>query len=436
MNRRRRYGGAEDVPTSLWDEAEVDQAVTNVAICAQEEGFDGDWDTAPLRLEESLAPLAMALRWASAKRPTRHWGQERVPLPSQEAQVGKSQIPIVVRRDVGSQALSDYLSWIVQSDRVLQKLRQRVCGGEDLTREEVWLFLTSPLPKVMGFEDYERRGLCPARTVGRIVSRIGSENRLADRLCPSEYDGFLHLHSYISWGYGAYTYGIEVQVPGDSEETPMERLELERQDDDFIFVSKGNLLGLASVKHSYATSSGAFPEVTPYFSDGRRFVEGYWESVTADLIRVAGIMCRFYRVTLWDMLETLVTGVFPAQPAVEANAWNMNLTRFGFDYTQNCFTAQGPVTLTVQPWVTPEALADAWREHRKTNPCYSPSEKQAEALRFVLAHTPPGEEFAWERLARQWQEERGELMTRGQLFKQFQRARAAILPGYRDLGGE
>ena len=40
--------------------------------------------------------------------------------------------------------------------------------------------------------------------------------------------------------------------------------------------------------------------------------------------------------------------------------------------------------------------------------------------------------WACERLARQWQE-RGELMTRGQLLKQFQRARAAILPGYREL---
>ena len=105
----------------------------------------------------------------------------------------------------------------------------------------------------------------------------------------------------------------------------------------------------------------------------------------------------------------------------------------GFIYPGGTFSAQGPVSLTVQPWVTPEVLADAWREHRKTNACYSPSEKQAEAMRFVLSHTPPGEEFAWERLAVQWQEERGEMMTRGQLLKQFQRARAAILPGFRDL---
>ena len=59
--------------------------------------------------------------------------------------------------------------------------------------------------------------------------------------------------------------------------------------------------------------------------------------------------------------------------------------------------------------------------------------KQAGILRLVLTHTAPGDEFAWERLAQQWQEERGELMPRGQLYKQFQRARAAILPGYKDV---
>jgi hypothetical protein len=77
-------------------------------------------------------------------------------------------------------------------------------------------------------------------------------------------------------------------------------------------------------------------------------------------------------------------------------------------------------------------LADAWWEHRKTNPCYSPSEKQGDALQFVLSHLTPGDEFAWERLAAQWQEEWSERVTRGTLYKQFERARAAILPGYRE----
>jgi hypothetical protein len=53
-------------------------------------------------------------------------------------------------------------------------------------------------------------------------------------------------------------------------------------------------------------------------------------------------------------------------------------------------------------------------------------------LQFVLSHLTPGDEFAWERLAAQWQEEWSERVTRGTLYKQFERARAAILPGYRE----
>ena len=166
--------------------------------------------------------------------------------------------------------------------------------------------------------------------------------------------------------------------------------------------------------------------------EARHGVAGYEGTVIGDLLELAHTLCGYYPVPLWDMLEALITGSLPPQPAVTAIAWDV--AAFFFDpHATGSFTAQGPATLTVQPWVTPEVLADAWREHRKTNPCYSPSEKQADAVQFVLSHTPPGEEFAWERLARQWQEERGELMTRGQLLKQFQRARAAILPGYREL---
>ena len=430
MNRRRRYGGAEDVPTLLWGNAEVDQALTQAAECAEEEGFDGDWDTAPMGLEESVDALAGLLRRLSAQRPFVEGHQEQITTQRHDRQVKEAgQIPVIIRRDVGSQTLSDYLSWVLQGDEVAGEVRRRVCGDQILTRREAWIFLTSPLAKVMRFEDYEGLGLCPVRTTGRILSKDGEKDKAASKGGGE----FLRLSS---WEGGVHSYRIEVHLPGRNKKTTVRRLELERNDINFLYVSHRNLLGQAHLQHTGVEISGDPPLVAPYFDDSERFVEGYWESPVGHLLDFANCMCHFYRVTIWDMLEALMTGNFPPQTTVTATAWDLDMSGVGNIYPGGTFCAQGSVSLTVQPWVTPEALADAWREHRKTNPCYSPSEKQAEALRFVLAHTPPGEEFAWESLARQWQEERGELMTRGQLLKQFQRARAAILPGYRDLGGE
>ncbi len=428
MNRRRRYGGAEDVPAVLWGNAEIDQALTRAARCAEEEGFDGDWDTTPLGLEESIDALAGLLRRVSVQTPSGHWRFSKT-TRFQDDMLGKKagQIPVVIRRDVGSQTLSDYLSWVLQGDEVAVDFRRKVCGDQVLTQREAWIFLTSPLPKVMRFEDYEDLGLCPVRTTGRILSKDGKRDKAAS----TGGEEFLRLSS---WEGGIHNYRIEVHLPGSNKKTTVRRLDLERNDIDLLYVSPRNLLGQAYLQHTNAELSRIAPLAAPYFDGSKRFVEGYWDSVAAHLLDFANCMRDFYRVTLWDMLEALMTGSFPPQPTVTATAWDLDMSGIGVLYPGGYFAAQGPVSLTVQPWVTPEVLADAWREHRKTNPCYSPSEKQAGAVQFVLSHTPPGEEFAWERLARQWQEERGELMTRGQLLKQFQRARAAILPGYRDLG--
>ena len=180
MNRRRRYGGAEDVPALLWGIAEVDQALTRAARCAEEEGFDGDWDTTPMGLEESIDALAGILRRLSAQRPFVVGLPEKATPPRHDRQGKEADlIPVVMRRDVGSQTLSDYLSWVLQGDEVAVDLRRKVCGDQILTRREAWVFLTSPLPKVMRFEDYEELGLCPVRTTGRILSIDGKEDKVA-----------------------------------------------------------------------------------------------------------------------------------------------------------------------------------------------------------------------------------------------------------------
>ena len=238
------------------------------------------------------------------------------------------------------------------------------------------------------------------------------------------------LHSHQG---GIHDYCVEVHLPSGAKKSKAKRLELERDDINLFVVSSRDNLGQAYLHHTCDQMWGPAPAKAPYFTDSRRCVEGYYDGVTALLIDTANYMSEIYRVTIWDMLEAMVTGLFPLPPAIEATASGVDMSTIGIFFPGGCFTAQGPVSLTVQPWVTPEVLAGAWREFRKQNACYSPSEKQAEAIQLVLSHTPPGDEFAWERLAKQWEEERGERMTRGQLLKQFQRARAAILPGYQEV---
>jgi hypothetical protein len=437
MNRRRRYGGAEDVPRHVWGEVAVKKALLATMEAAVAEKFTGDWEEASLVLEEKMDALAVALRRASAQRTflaglSARGDAHRVESTESRAQgqtlAPMSRLPVlppIVRRDAGSQALSDYYSWVLRGDEVAEEARRSICGDEYLTRTEAWNFLTSPLPKVLTHEDYGRWGLCPAKTKGRILAINGQKHRRS-----SEDQPFSKLYS---WDGGTHTYTIEVQIPGEAEQPAgLQRLEREWDSDNLLYVSRRSLLSQNYLGHKCAEISEGVPEETPFFSDKHHFVEGYFGTVTGVLLDFANAMCSLYQVTLWDMLEALLTGVFPPQSAVEITAWDVETYGVNNVFPGGNFAARGPVTLTIQPWVTPEALADAWREHRKTNPCYSPSEKQADALQFVLSHSTPGEEFAWERLAAQWQEERGERMTRGTLYKQFERARAAILPDFKE----
>ena len=456
MNRRRRYGGAEDVPPLLWSDAEVEQAVQRVVRSAQEEGFDGDWDAASVSLEECIEALAKALRRASVQRPFGGWregaalskrfpqfqGDRSLEIPTAGGG-GRESRPEVMRRDAGSGALGDYLSWHWQSDAWACYQRTHLCGGDYLTREEAWQFLTSPLPKVMSYEDYEKLSLCPARTTGRILSKYLNLDGLLwvtnmlmvdpeTRQVTATVDT---LHGDIG------NYCVEINLPDEADRTArVKRLVLNLSEKYYHYIACDDLLPKPyRVEDGRDRDAHYPPQAAPYFADENRYVEGYNGSVMGELIATADFLCNEFSISIWDMLEALLTGCIPPQPSVEIVSQDMRVVTheppdvFVRGFRASGFAAQGPATLTVQPWVTPEVLADAWREFRKQNACYSPSEKQADAVRFVLSHTPPGEEFAWERLAQQWQEEREELMTRGQLLKQFRRARAAILPSYREL---
>ena len=457
MNRRRRYGGAEDVPAVVWSEPEVARAVQRAIGCAAEEDFDGDWDTATVPLEERMGALASALRRASVQR---HWGgmlregaellkhyphlhSDRSLKRPTAGEGGWTSRPEVAKQDVGSGALGDYLSWHWQNDAWARNHRMHLCGGDYLTREEAWQFLTSPLPKVMGYEDYERMGLCPARTTGRILSKYLALDGLlcVTNMLMVDPETRKVTATIDTLREDTDNYCVEINLPDrDDRKARVERLVLNLSQKNYHYIACDDLLPKPyRVKDGRDQDVYYAPQAAPFFEDENCYVEGYNGSIMGELIATADFLCNEYAVSIWDMLEAFLTGRFPAQSSVEIFPQEMQVIThepsdvFVRDFRASGFTAQGPATLTVQPWVTPDALADAWREHRKTNACYSPSEKQGEAMRFVLSHTPPGEEFAWERLARQWQEERGEMMTRGQLLKQFQRARAAILPGYRDL---
>ncbi len=452
MNRRRRYGGAEDVSTLLWENGTVQQTLERVVQHAQRDGFTGDWDYASAEMEEQMEALARALRKASSqlelpahvRRPmlATHHNQELSPERAAGNRGSQSSLPNVVRQDSGGRALADYLTWYWQNDGYAEYYFRVICGGEYLTREEAWKFLTSPLPKVLGDEDYQKLGLCPARTTGRILSKYlkdkGTMHFVEMLMTDPKTGQSIPPVNTLYDEVGNYCVEINLPPPHVSGER-VKRLVLNLNESQAHFVGCRYTL-----PRPYTVEDGRDREIhisvqpAPFFQGEEWYVEGYYASVMSEMISMAEFLCSFYGVSIWDMLEAFLTGRFPPQPAIEIFSNSIRVERVdGPDEViskrrNKAFSAQGPLSLTVQPWVTPEVLADAWREYRKGTASYSPSEKQADALQFVLSHTPPGEAFAWERLARQWQEERGELMTRGQLLKQFQRARAAILPGYEE----
>lgn len=351
--------------------------------------------------------------------------------------------PSVARQDAGGLALAEYLTWHWQNNGWSRFVRERVCGDEYLSREEAWEFLTSGLPKVMDYDDYERLGLCPARTKGRILSKylkldgllFVTNSMMVDpktRQVTATTDTLFSEKGH---------YCVEISMPkGHSSPHRLKRLVLSLNEDRYHYItSRSTLPGSYEVEYGHGRDWYTAPHPAPYFEGQNRYVEGYNASVMADLIGTAEMFSGQYSVSIWDMLEACLTGRFPPQPSVTiSSSQTRTIDDDGPDEVPSSrvhtgFSAQGPATLTVQPWVTPEALADAWREFRQSNPAYSPSEKQADTLQFVLSHTAPGAAFRWDDLAKLWQKERGERVTRGQIFKQFQRAQAAILPNYCDL---
>lgn len=467
MNRRRRYGGAEDVPAVLWSDGEVAAGIQQIVAACCSDGFDGDWDQATLQIEEGMDALAIALRKASIKQSTYQTAfnqmafsglsenARRSALTSQQGMQGQEAsvdgggyryfpyFPSVARQDAGGPALAEYLTWHWQNHGWSRFVREQVCGDEYLSRGEAWEFLTSGLPKVMSYDDYERLGLCPARAKGRILSKYLKVDGLLFMTNMVMVDPKTHQVTattdtlFSKKGH----YCVEVNVPDDHlNRHRLKRLVLNLDEDRYHYItSRSTLPGSYEVEYGHGRDWYIAPHPVPYFEGQDRYVEGYATSVMADLIGTAEMFSSQYMVSIWDMLEACLTGRFPPQPSVTISSSNVRMIDeegpdeipSGKNHTG--FSAQGPATLTVQPWVTPEVLADAWREFRQSNPAYSPSQKQADTLQFVLSHTAPGAAFRWDELAKLWQKERGEMMTRSQIFKQFQRAQAAILPAYHDL---
>lgn len=462
MNRRRRYGGAEDVPAVLWSSDEVAGVVQQTAVVCCSDGFSGDWDQATLQAEEGMDALAIALRKASIKQNAYQTAfnglsenARRSVRPLQQGMQAQEAgtegggyryfpyFPSVTRQDAGGPALAEYLTWHWQNHGWSRFVREQVCGDEYLSRQEAWEFLTSGLPKVMSYSDYERLGLRPAKTKGRILSKYLKVDGLLFMTNMVMVDPKTHQVTattdtlFSEKGH----YCVEVNMPDDhTSGHRLKRLVLSLNEDQYHYItSRDTLPNSYNVEYGHGRDWYTAPHPAPYFQGQGRYVEGYNTSVMADLISTAEMFSGQYMVSIWDMLEACLTGRFPPQPSVTISASQTRTIdddgpdELSVGKVHTGFSAQGPATLTVQSWVTPEVLADAWREYRKQSSSYSPTKKQADALHFVLTHTAPGEEFAWERLAQQWQEEQGELITRGQLYKQFQRARAAILPEYCDL---
>ena len=459
MNRRRRHGGAEDVPAALWNSNEVVLGIQQMITLCHSDGFDGDWDQATLQIEERMTTLAVALRRASIKQNAsqpaisslgtnarRSMQTSQQAIQDQEAGSGYRYFPYfpsVARQDAGGPALAEYLTWHWQNHGWSRFVREQVCGSEYLSREEAWEFLTSGLPKVMGYGDYERLGLCPARAKGRILSKylkvdgllFVTNSMMVDpktRQVTATTDTLFSEKGH---------YCVEISMPkGHSSAHRLKRLVLSLNEDKYHYVtSRSTLPGSYEVEYGHGRDTYIAPHPAPYFQGQNRYVEGYANSVMADLIGTAEMFSGQYMVSIWDMLEACLTGRFPSQPAVTISPSQTRTIdddgpdELSLGRVHTGFSAQGPATLTVQPWVTPEALADAWRELRQSHPAYSPSNKQADTLQFVLSHTAPGAAFRWDDLAKIWEQERGETVTRSQIFKQFQRAQVAILPNYCDL---
>ena len=324
------------------------------------------------------------------------------------------------------QAATDYLYWLLEDWDWVREYRANL--PDAMTEQEMVDFLLSPLSQVLSFADFERLGLCPATTRGRIAI---TRQWQAPPLERAEAGQKAERGTNVSDDVLFTEFAVEVDRPDGT----IIHLTIQREDapenfgyysplfdeDEAAIVKAGGWItkeGYIGFDQGSLGDRGTYPNFPSFFFTAYRRSVGWETYALADTIRENGFCgnmdsnLRFLlmrvRVPLLS-LHRYSRGTFVPQ-------WRTEM--------------QTNSNVTVPHWMMPEELAEYWRQVRPKNARERrmPSAANTELFRFVLYNTPPGSEPPWASLARGWNQLEDESITRDKLYKVYHSVLEALFP--------
>ena len=360
-------------------------------------------------------------------------------------------------------AAGHFIAWNLERDGFVKQFREEALHGKLFAPdyqgiESAWRFITSPLVKLLSYEDFRHLDLAPRDTKGRILLEPSNEFS-KNAAAYNHMQGYVTRSDYRKDRWGRESHFLDFSIEVDGLDGFQHHLTVSHTSRSYKCIGFPPYLpamsdspGIQEVETAYATE----PMEVPWL-DGRirvsqpgaewqwqerPFVEGYGLSVVNECLGILNYLVASYPVEIWQLLRFILTGTGIYVPPILASAFDYDPTLYlrseqdeGAFESAAAFSAGGPITLHVQPWVQPEELAEYWRQCRFRTDAgrMLPSEVNLEIFRFVLKHTPPGEVFQWQNLATLWNAETGQGKTRASLRNAFLKTRSDLFPSY-ELG--
>ena len=404
---------------------------------------DSDFITFSRKVTKAMA-MAMG-QWTSPSQPLlEDEGKEAVPRlsPSFRTLTGSR-----ANVDSCAQAVSEYLKREMERSGYARQFRDTYLGGRLLDEKEAWKCLVSPLWQVLSLEDFQDLGLNPITAVGELAEPLESVN-------PSESPLFAKVSQAV--GNTALPdriifIGVEI-AGGNGSVIPKT---YERDAGSYACIApptgawgafaqplflvnpqcEGPLNIPSEAKMMLRQEEGGRDAAAPHYVEG--FVRGSARtgSVCGDAITACAALQANFCIDAWDALRFLLTGIAPSVLPGRMQIYDYEvscpvMTRMpDIEGKAPLFSADGPVALLLQPWVSPEMVYHFWRWHLGVGSRgMSPLRKNLELFRFVLAETSSDRTFGWTRLSKRWNREQNTQMTPSDFRKAFTRVEADLFP--------
>ena len=310
-------------------------------------------------------------------------------------------------------AAARFLQWHMDRDGYVSWFRHSFSKGQLMNESECWDILTNSVLQLLSFVDFEEVGILPSEMMGKLLS---GELDIKNNMIQGEVEFNLPDGSVIR-----KTYKKEY-IPAGPEE-----------------VWAQTLYSRVSYRHPYY--SPACSEI-PYYKE-RGISKGLTSvstSVISEASSTANVLSDAYRIDFWDAIRFLLTGIPPSLKPISAREIRYKPTRTTYSSDDEdimvdleLFNSAGPISLTFQPWLMPEEVADYWRGIRSkaARKRKMPSEEYLAIFRFVLDNTPDRRP-RWTLLAKQWGDIQGNECNSDTLRKVFNVVRAALFPSYEE----